>query len=568
MEKDANNHDYARPLEYGDIMILMRNRTHIGLYESVLRDRGIPFIGSQRGSLLDNQEIQDLEKLLDSLIMPFNNLSIAQVLKSPIFSASDEDLIRISLMHKERKWYQRLLRLKSGLDTDHPLMRAAKLLPHWHKLADTMPVHDLLDRIFAEGNIIQRYAASVPAAQRQRVKANLQRFHELSLELDSGRYPSLSHFLHYLRSIREHRDGRPDEPAAADGASSVSLMTIHASKGLEAPMVILADCDNLGKRHNAYSALIDWPADSSKPARFQLITASENTDEITRAVLRQKEAAQHREELNLLYVAITRARQYLLITGSKSRSSSGWYEYIAAGMKTLTKADSNNSFHYSTGSYAGFSITTRETPRTPLIETDPQLNSPIVEPTRAEQMIAPSLSIHAVTNEDVVAHDSEATLRGITIHRAIDLMSREPAMTVEQARQRIRQESASIDDSDLDQWLDEAAGTVKNSEFDAIFRPSGHRQARNELPIMYRQNDRSVYGVIDRLVIKADEILLIDYKTHRIDDNTQLESLTASFSEQMRLYRAGIEKLWPGTPIKSGLLFTNSARLVWLQLDS
>jgi len=78
------------------------------------------------------------------------------------------------------------------------------LLSRWRKLVDTVPVHDLLDRIYAiytEGNIIQRYAASIPASQQQRVNANLLRFLELSLELDSGRYPSLSHFLHHLRSI-------------------------------------------------------------------------------------------------------------------------------------------------------------------------------------------------------------------------------------------------------------------------------------------------------------------------------------------------------------------------------
>ena len=155
--KDEHDNPRIRPLEYGDIMILMRNRTHIGTYESILRDRGIPFIGSQRGSLLDNQEIQDLEKLLDSLITPFNNLSIAQVLKSPIFAASDDDLMKIALMRKDAKWYQRLLNLEAGLETDHPLSRASRLLPRWHKLADTMPVHDLLDRVFAEGNIIQRY---------------------------------------------------------------------------------------------------------------------------------------------------------------------------------------------------------------------------------------------------------------------------------------------------------------------------------------------------------------------------------------------------------------------------
>ena len=562
---DENGNDGVRPVEFGDIMILIRNRTHIGIYESMLRDRGIPFIGSQRGSLLDNQEIQDLEKLLDSLITPHNNLAIAQVLKSPIFAASDEDLASISVQHKERKWYQRLLEMDTGPDAGHPLARAARLLPRWHKLADTMPVHDLLDRIFAEGNIIQRYAASVPSAQKHRVSANLQRFHELSLELDSGRYPSLSHFLHYLRSIRHHPDGRPDEPVVTHGQSRVSLMTIHASKGLEAPVVILADCDNQGGHNNAYSALVDWPADSKRPARFQLIAGKDTIDEITRGVLDYREEAQKREELNLLYVAVTRARQYLLVTGSASKYNSGWYEYIETAMKTLSTADSEGVFHLASGEYPRVRDTgTPAAEAAPPVEVDARLTKPVTGPVVTRQMIAPSHSFNAGNDSIMSTHDEDGIKRGIAIHRALDLMTRTSPLSAEQTRQRIRHESGSNEDTELDSWMDEACNTVNNDEFSDIFRPADHCQVLNELPVIYRQGDHSVYGVIDRLIINDDRILLIDYKTHQVENETRLAALSAAYRSQLELYSKGVEKIWPGLKIKSGLLFTNSARLVWL----
>ena len=564
--KNENGEDRTRPVEFGDIMVLMRNRTHIGIYESQLRERGIPFIGSQRGSLLDNQEIQDLEKLLDSLITPFNNLSIAQVLKSPIFAASDEDLICLSLQHKDRKWYQRLQQLEHDLPADHPLSRAGRLLPHWHRLADTMPVHDLLDRIYAEANIIQRYAASVSPAQQQRVTANLQRFHELSLEHDSGRYPSLSHFLHYLRSIRQHKEGRPDEPATTHGQSSVKLMTIHASKGLESPVVILADCDNQGGHNNAYSALVDWPATSSRPTRFQLITNKESIDESTDAVLKQKEEAQTREELNLLYVALTRARQHLLVTGSASRYKSGWYEFIETAMQSLTMADDTGAYHYSSGAYAGTTGSTTRQVRAGDIDVryDPELTRPIINIVQREHMIAPSLSFHGDENELSTLSDSDAVSRGIAIHRALDLMSREPPQTAEQARQQISQESSLLDNDELGSWIDEARNTIKNIRFQHIFNRTEYRRAMNELPVMYQHNSQPVYGIIDRLVMNDDQILLVDYKTHQVETDSQLESLVNAFSEQMHLYQTGVMKLWPGIRVKSGLLFTHSARLVWI----
>jgi ATP-dependent helicase/nuclease subunit A len=568
-DKDENNNERMRPIRFGDVMILLRNRTHIGEYESVLRDRGIPFIGSQRGSLLENQEIQDMERLLDSLITPYNNLAMAQVLKSPIFDASDEDLSRISLLDTDSKWYQRLQQVKTCNDAEQPLSRAARLLPHWHKLADTMPVHDLLDRIYAEGNIIQRYVSSVPPAQQQRASANLQRFHELSLELDSGRYPSLSHFLHYLRSIRQYKDGRPDEPAAAHGQSRVSLMTIHASKGLESPVVILADCDNQGGHHNAYSALVDWPADSNKPARFQLITGKDSIDGITGEVLEKKLEAQKREELNLLYVAVTRARQYLLVTGSACKHKSGWYEYIESAIKALATPDNDGVLHFAVGEYKGGSAATRETPEaTPEIELDARLTRPLSIPSTSEHMIAPSLSFDAENGSLMPANEDDGLKRGIAIHRALDLMTRVPPLNATQARQRIRHESGLNDEDDLDSWMDEACNTINNAEFDNIFRPAGYRQVLNELPVLYTQGDRSVYGLIDRLIIGDDRILLIDYKTHPIENDAQLDALSDAYSTQISLYCKGVAKIWPELPIKSGLLFTNRARLVWLDGDT
>jgi ATP-dependent helicase/nuclease subunit A len=81
---------------------------------------------------------------------------------------------------------------------------------------------------------------------------------------------------------------------------------------------------------------------------------------------------------------------------------------------------------------------------------------------------------------------------------------------------------------------------------------------------MYQHNKRSVYGVIDRLIIYHENILLIDYKTHQVEIDAELETLADTFKNQMQLYRTAVEKLWPGLKIKSGLLFTHSARLIWI----
>ena len=129
-------------------------------------------------------------------------------------------------------------------------------------------------------------------------------------------------------------------------------------------------------------------------------------------------------------------------------------------------------------------------------------------------------------------------------------------------------ESALADAGALDTWMDEACRILDNKDFEHLFNPSAYREALNELPIMYLHENRSVYGLIDRLVFTADHILLIDYKTHQTDNDSMLDSLVDTYRSQMNHYRTGVEKLWPDQKIKSGLLFTYSARLVWLDQDS
>ena len=94
--------------------------------------------------------------------------------------------------------------------------------------------------------------------------------------------------------------------------------------------------------------------------------------------------------------------------------------------------------------------------------------------------------------------------------------------------------------------MDEACRTVNNKDFEHIFKPSTSQQALNELPVMYQHNKRSVYGVIDRLIINHDNILLIDYKTHQVETDAELETLADTFQNQMQLYRTAVDKLWPG----------------------
>ncbi|MCK4705979.1 MAG: PD-(D/E)XK nuclease family protein, partial [Gammaproteobacteria bacterium] len=561
----------VRAINHGDIMILVKARKPIKEYEQALRERDIPFISDKRGTLLDNLEIQDLEKLLDSLITPFNNVAIAQVLKSPIFDASDEDLITLANIKDVPHWYDRLQQLPDALDDSHPLSRAAKLLPRWHALADTIPVHDLLDRIYAEANLLPRYAASVDDALKLRVQANLQRFLELSLELDSGRYPSLTHFLHYLRSLRKPEASAPNEPNVNEAGERVTILTIHASKGLESPVIFLADCNRGSHNNDAHSTLVDWPADSRQPERLQLVLSKQNTDRLTQKVQEKKARAQSREQLNLLYVALTRAREYLFISGvATSKKPSGWYQLAHQAIASIAEEQDDGSFDYVFGEHQVDETNAVKAPSTaaPQLKIIPELLQPIKSLAKPEHMIAPSKAnreqaLAFIADGDL---DSEqAQMRGVAIHRALDLLSGKRALSDESIHQILMAEFLQdADKNEIDLWLKQAQQVFDDAQFEIIFSPDETAQCFNELPLLYDNNGQSVYGLIDRLIIDGDEILLIDYKTHAQANADNCKTIAEDFSEQMNLYGLGIQKIWPDHTIKKGVLFTSARKLVWL----
>jgi ATP-dependent helicase/nuclease subunit A len=296
---DADN---ARLIRYSDIIILMRNRTHIIEYEQALRYADIPFISNARGTLLKSLEIADMVNLLQWLNMPHDNLALAGILRSPLFSISDNDLIVLAST-AGRFWYDRLSSLNQTLADDHPLCLAAQLLEQWRSLAGHIPVHDLLDHIYSSGNVLARFAASYPEYQRDRVTANLNGFIGLALDMDSGRYPSLMRFIQWLNELYKLDSDAPDEPVSNQSSNRVRLLTIHAAKGLEAPVVFLVDSTHKPKSGNTYTVLLNWPIDSNQPDALLLTPTAENQEPFTLSLVEQKMKDDTREEANLLYAS-------------------------------------------------------------------------------------------------------------------------------------------------------------------------------------------------------------------------------------------------------------------------
>ncbi len=583
------------PLGYGDIYILFRNRTHIGDYERALIDANIPFIGSEKGTLLESLEITDIEALLNTLVTPYNNLALAQVLRCPIFSASDTDLQLLAAADNNLNWYERLLQYPSD-NLSAALQRASRLLSQWRELLGQLPIHDLLDRIYYEGDVIQRYRQATPKEKQNRVSANLNLLLEMALEMDSGRYPSLMRFLARLNALRNSVGDQPDAANSTDARPKVQLLTIHAAKGLEAAVVYLADCASNRGRADAYYPLIDWPAEQARPQSMLLCTTSSKTPEPLKQLQQRQQRLNEDEQANLLYVALSRARHHLIVSGSISNSQQdnlGWYGDIEQALSDDAELldDGRRILRYAEPTAADKQIHS-----TKINESSSEQIDKII-PTKAllsriqlaefENSLAPS---HQSGIRDAYS-DSEfetvdARQQGIALHAILEKLSYPAAQQVSDAEHELglpaytissnntqtvisfNQQSIesllgnTLDTTQYQAWLLEAATVIKQAQLQFLFDPAQFIQAYKEVPLSFQNhNGNTIHGIVDRIVITQDTVWVIDYKTHKEAEASTAKTLAAHYQQQLQYYAQGASKLWPEKTIKTALLFTKTALL-------
>ncbi len=574
--------DGARPITGDDIMILLRDRNHASYYEDALRRARIPYIGTGRGAFLQSLEVRDLMQLLRHLIEPYNDLALASALRSPLFAATEDDLLWLA-QNPPGSWRERLERPTAETLPAGALPRARELLPRWNAGVGRLPVHDLLDRIYNEGNVVARYLAAATPHLRARVEANLNRFLELALEIDGGRYPSLTHFLTTLERQAQDDDEAPSQPAW-NREPRVRVMTIHAAKGLEAPVVFLADAARSSReRDRGLRALIDWPVNQPRPRYFHLAGNKKNIDDISLEFHQEQQWPARREEANLLYVALTRARQMLYVSGCEpGKGYHGWYGFIEkrlrhavesgeaarAGLRLETIFLNEDKTVFDTRAV----LESGEAPVLPAAVPAAAGTAPVVDPRLTLPLAA--LPEAATLNPSRAAREPDepgdftqtrllALKRGDAIHRMLQRLTEGTARTT--VEQQLRREFGDrVDDGDFTRWWREACAMVDREDLRDYFDPARCRDARNEIPILYRDGERDVYGVIDRLIVRDQEIVVLDYKSHAGATQENMAQLAEDAREQIRRYGEGVRRLWPGKKVRLVLLFTACGGVVEL----
>jgi len=321
--------DKFRDVEYRDIVVLMRSLAKkANDYVEVLRLAGVPVSCQATAGYFETTEITDILCLLKVLDNPQRDIELAAVLRSPFFRVSDTGLAKIKLHSdagQQQKSYYDCVRqyCRSGPDAKiaDKLTEILSHIEQWRTLARRGNLADLIWQIYRKTHFLS-FVAALPNGQAR--KANLLKLHDRAIQFEgfvtSSGIPSLTRFISFIEKLQETgQDWAPAEPPSAVG-NAVRILSVHKSKGLEFPVVFLAE---LSSRFNKRDIYADVLADADYTLGLQVIdhdSSSKLSGMTHQVIAEQKLIKLLAEEMRILYVATTRARDRLILTASQKRS--------------------------------------------------------------------------------------------------------------------------------------------------------------------------------------------------------------------------------------------------------
>ncbi len=564
-----------RPLAWGDILVLARSRTHLGLYEEAFRAAGIPIEAAGRGMLAASREVQDVLALLRWLVWPDDDAALAAVLRSPIFRLPEDAFQRllaargVTTAGEDGRWRRPeglwpALRREAAADPGLETVRVR--LARWRGATGFRTVHDLLRLVCREGHLPARFAAALgPQAA-----INLERLFDLALDPEVASTPTVRRFIDVVE--KAGRRGGLDEGSAADegNRNRVQFMTVHGAKGLEKPIVLLVDADRPPLDRDAEVRLNRLSSESAlvfgavKEHRKGYVLQDDRTPALPPDNLRRASgeaaAATVREENNILYVALTRARDRLYVLGGRSNARD--QENVGDLRSPLRRLQA-------AADDARQAPVSREDPA--FLERPPEPPAPAAAaadgaaaevhawqpPTlvRGPQVVTPSgaagdeeAAAAAAASQRAATVHAGAAEHGSRVHLLLQLACERGALPPGRGRAH-----------------DEAAAVVGDPRLAWVFDPASvGGRGLSEVPVVMRRGggggEERVTGVIDRLIIRPDRIDVIDYKTNRWGGDPERRAwLSDHYRPQLDAYAAIVSRLFPGVPVLRWLLLTDPA---------
>ncbi|HMK70317.1 MAG TPA: double-strand break repair helicase AddA [Xanthobacteraceae bacterium] len=552
----------GRAARYGDVLVLVRQRGP--LFEAIIRalkNENVEVAGADRLLLTEHIAVMDLMALADALLLAEDDLALATVLRSPLFGFSEEDLFAIA-WNRGRSSLRAALAGKAA--EQEKFAAAAARLDELAQAARHATLFAFYAHVLGAGGGRRQFLARLGA------EANdaLDEFLSLALDYERRQTPSLQGFLAWLRAARA--EVKRDMEMARD---EVRVMTVHGAKGLEAPIVILADTMT--------------PPWGPRPPRLlelaggAMIWAGRKDDDVPVVATARAAAlaeAEH-EYRRLLYVAMTRAADRLIVCGAeglRARPKGCWYDLVREPLQPFLAAEDDGEeevFRYRkaamearTPAAAAAGPSERGHGQIPLWLRQP---APIEAP--REQTLSPSSAfeeeigrVFAPAMASAAAR-RKALLRGRVIHRLMQALPDIPSVGRKDAAERyLKGAAADFSPAEQAEIARQVLIILDDPGFAEVFAVG----SRAEVPIVGRiaccgGAPVAVSGQVDRLAVTADAVLIADYKTDRSAPRG-LAEVPPPYVAQLALYRAVLARLYPEKTIRAALVFTDGPAVMEL----
>jgi len=561
LEKGEKLESQGRPIQPGDVMILVRTR---GAFAEeivrALKDRDIPVAGRDRIVLTEHLGVMDLVAAGRFALLPDDDLNTATLLKGPFVEMDEDRLFDLAYDRKGTLWAE-LSRRRDEAAFSEAHARLAALLAR----ADTMPPYEFFTAILSGCG-----RESLLAHLGAEAADPIDEFMGLTLDFERDHAPSLERFLHWI----EYGETEVKRDLEQSGGE-VRVMTTHGAKGLQAGIVFLADTCSLPAKQLADR--IRWSGlETDDP--FVLWPAFKDLEEsVTAAIADAARAATEQEYRRLLYVAMTRAEDRLYVCGwqgDRDLDDGCWYRLVEEGLKTLPATETLDT---ETEGETILRLTSPQTAEPKQAEAPLPLGGgetalPAWARTAPQPEPAPTQPLSPSRPDDepprrspLEADDGRRFLRGRLIHALLQTLPELPAEERDQATARfLAMPAHELAPGEADAIRLETLAVLRDPAFADLFGPD----SRAEVPMvgMLARPDGGpvvVSGQVDRLLVTDEEVLVIDYKTNR-PPPTDAADVPPVYLRQMATYRALLKAIYPGREVRAALLWTDGPRLMAL----
>ncbi|WP_210093118.1 double-strand break repair helicase AddA [Ruegeria sp. HKCCSP346] len=531
-----------RKVQPGDFLILVQRRSD--LFAEIIRAckaLHLPIAGADRLKVGAELAVKDLAALLSFLATPEDSLSLATVLKSPLFGWSEQQLFDLAHRRKEQfLWAALRNRAEEFPET-------LSVLNDLRSQIDFLRPYDLIERILTRHDGRRKLLGRLGAEAEDGINALLSQ----ALAYERTDIPSLTGFLVWMQT-----DDLEIKRQMSGVGNRIRVMTVHGSKGLEAPIVILPDT---GKRQPPRDAEIMLAGGTP----LWKVSADASPNLISQA----REEARNREEnerLRLLYVALTRAEKWLIVAaaGDLGKDGNSWYQMVEAAMDRAGAAQvpGTDIRRLSHGDWDALPLIDQPNTVVQQVELPDMFQHPAPDPVAPAVTLSPSdLGGPKALPGDAGLDEDAAKLRGTRLHLLLEhLPVAEKGLWPELCTRLL----PDMHETDRQEILSEAVTVLTAEGLQPVFAPD----TLAEVPITAALNGQRMHGVVDRLILSESEVHVIDFKSNATVPD-RAEDCPEGLLRQMGAYAQALAQIYPDRSIRTAILWTRTARLMWLPHD-